>query len=51
LAQSPEFFKRLLLLAPAGAPLPPVISTDGVHADRAPLPEEIAPLLAYLRVL
>jgi hypothetical protein len=46
-----EFFKRVLINAPAGAPLPPAISTDGVHADRAPTPEEVAPLLAYLRKL
>ena len=45
------FFKRVKALAPVGAPLPPVISTDGVIADRAPTPEEIAPLLAYLRKL
>lgn len=46
-----EFFKRVLINAPANAPLPPVISTDGVHADRAFTPEEVAPLLAYLRKL
>jgi cytochrome c peroxidase len=46
-----EFFKRVLVLAPAGQPLPPVISTDGVHVDRPPTAEEVAPLLAYLRVL
>jgi cytochrome c peroxidase len=46
-----EFFKRVLINAPAGQPLPPVISTDGVHADRAPTPDEIAALLAYLRRL
>jgi hypothetical protein len=46
-----EFFKRVLINAPAGSPLPPVISTDGVHADRAFTPEEVAPLLAYLRAL
>jgi hypothetical protein len=45
------FFKRVQALAPAGAPLPPVLSTDGVIADRPPTPEEIAPLLAYLRKL
>jgi hypothetical protein len=45
------FFKRVQALAPPGAPLPPALSTDGVHADRPPTPEEIAPLLAYLRRL
>jgi cytochrome c peroxidase len=46
-----EFFKRVLINAPAGQPLPPAISTDGVNVDRPPTPEEIAPLLAYLRKL
>jgi mono/diheme cytochrome c family protein len=45
------FFKRVQALAPAGAPPPPVLSTDGVHVDRPPTAEEIAPLLAYLRRL
>jgi cytochrome c peroxidase len=43
-----EFFKRVKLVAPAGV-VPPIASTDGVHFDRAPLPEERAALLAYLR--
>jgi cytochrome c peroxidase len=45
------FFKRVLILAPAGQPLPPAISTDGIHVDRPPTAEEVAPLLAYLRTL
>lgn len=46
-----EFFKRVQTIAPAGQPLPPAISTDGVHADRPPTPEELPALLAYLRKL
>jgi cytochrome c peroxidase len=45
-----EFFKRIPLIAPPGV-VPPVASTDGVHFDRRPLPEERAALLAYLRKL
>lgn len=45
------FFKRVEINAPPGQPLPPAISTDGVHVDRPPTPEEVAPLLAYLRKL
>jgi cytochrome c peroxidase len=45
-----EFFKRVPTAAPPGV-VPPVASTDGVHFDRAPLPEERAALLAYLRKL
>lgn len=44
------FFKRVEVTAPPGA-APPVASTDGVHFDRIPTPEERAPLLAYLRKL
>jgi hypothetical protein len=36
---------------PPGIPVPAVASTDGVHFDRIPLPEEIPALLAYLRKL
>ena len=43
------FFKRLEVNAVPGAPLPPVATTDGVHFDRRPLPEERDALLAYLR--
>ena len=46
-----EFFKRVVINAPVGQPLPPAISTDGVNVDRPPTLEEVAPLLAYLRTL
>ena len=45
------FFKRVQANLPPNAKLPPAISTDGVHADRPPAPEEIAALLAYMRKL
>jgi cytochrome c peroxidase len=45
------FFKRVQANLPTNAKLPPAISTDGVHADRPPAPEEIAALLAYMRKL
>jgi cytochrome c peroxidase len=45
-----EFFKRVRALAPPGV-VPPVASTDGVHFDRQPLPDEREALLAYLRKL
>ncbi|HEY7638621.1 MAG TPA: hypothetical protein VH814_02765, partial [Steroidobacteraceae bacterium] len=45
-----EFYKRVQVIAPPGV-VPPVASTDGVHFDRIPLPEERAALLAYLRKL
>jgi len=45
-----EFFKRVPLVAPPGV-VPPVTTTDGVHFDRQPKPEERAALLAYLRKL
>jgi cytochrome c peroxidase len=42
-----EFFKRVEAnLAPVA---PPIASTDGVHFDRRPLPEERDALVAYLR--
>ena len=46
-----EFFKRVKANTAPGAPIPPVATTDGVHFDRQPLPEERAALLAYLRKL
>ncbi|MEO8061352.1 MAG: hypothetical protein ABI821_01250 [Pseudomonadota bacterium] len=46
-----EFFKRVQVNAPPNAPLPPVISTDGVHADRPYTLDEVPALLAYLRKL
>lgn len=45
-----EFFKRVQANAPPGV-VPPILSTDGVHFDRPPRPEERAALLAYLRKL
>jgi cytochrome c peroxidase len=45
------FFTQLRVLTAPGAPPPPPTTTDGVHFDRAPLPEERAALLAYLRRL
>jgi cytochrome c peroxidase len=44
-----EFFKLVEVNFPPPAPPPPVATTDGVHFDRRPLPEERAALLAYLR--
>jgi cytochrome c peroxidase len=43
-----EFFKRVKANAVPPA-VPPVATTDGVHFDRMPLPEERASLIAYLR--
>ena len=43
-----EFFKRVRVTAPLLV-VPPVASTDGVHFDRQPTPEERPALLAYLR--
>ena len=43
-----EFYKRVKANAVG---VPPVASTDGVNFDRQPRPEELAPLLAYLRTL
>jgi hypothetical protein len=45
------FFTQLRVLTPRGGPLPAPTTTDGVHFDRAPLPEERQALLAYLRKL
>jgi cytochrome c peroxidase len=46
-----ELFKFIKVSAPPVPPAPPVASTDGVHFDRQPQPEERAALLAYLRKL
>ena len=46
-----EFFKRVQANLPPGAPLPPIVTTDGVHVDRPPVPAELPSLLAYLRKL
>ena len=45
------FFTQLRVLTAPGAPPPPPTTTDGVHFDRAPLPEERQALLAYLKKL
>jgi len=44
------FYKRAQINAPPGV-VPPVTTTDGVHFDRQPLPEETAALVAYLKAL
>jgi hypothetical protein len=46
-----EFFKRVKANTAPGAAIPPIATTDGIHFDRQPLPEERAALLAYLRKL
>ena len=45
-----EFYKRVRAIAAPGT-VPPVASTDGIHFDRQPQPEEREALLAYLRKL
>ena len=45
-----EFFKRVQANSAPGV-VPPLASTDGVHFDRQPAPDERAALLAYLRTL
>jgi hypothetical protein len=42
------FFKHAQFNAPV---VPPFATTDGVHFDRQPLPEEKEALVAYLRKL
>ena len=44
------FYKRAQVTAPPGV-VPPFTTTDGVHFDRQPRPEETAALVAYLKVL
>ena len=46
-----EFFKFVETNVVPGAPIPPIMSTDGVHFDRRPTPDERAALIAYLRKL
>jgi cytochrome c peroxidase len=46
-----ELFKRVEANYVPGAVVPPIATTDGVHFDRRPRPEERAALLAYLRTL
>jgi hypothetical protein len=45
-----ELFKEIQAVQPPGV-VPPVASTDGIHFDRAPRPEERDALVAYLRKL
>jgi len=45
-----EFFKFVKANAPGPVP-PPIATTDGIHFDRAPTPEERAALVAYLKKL
>lgn len=45
-----ELFKEIQATSPPGF-VPPVASTDGIHFDRAPKPEERDALVAYLRKL
>jgi hypothetical protein len=53
----PEFpsatdaFERVEALFPPPLPLPPVLTTDGIHADRPNVSTERAALVAYLQVL
>jgi hypothetical protein len=44
-------FSFILTVSPPGVPLPPVISSDGVHPDLQLMPSERAALLTYLRKL
>lgn len=44
------FYKRVQVNALPGV-VPPVATTDGVHFDRQPLPEETEALVAYLKAL
>ena len=46
-----EFFKFVETNVAPGAPVPPIMTTDGVHFDRRPTPDERAALIAYLRKL
>ena len=46
-----ELFKRVEALFPPPLPLPPVLTTDGIHADRPNVSTERAALVAYLQVL
>jgi cytochrome c peroxidase len=44
-----EFFKRVVVNAPPAGPIPPIVTTDGIHIDRPPTVEERAALIAYLK--
>lgn len=46
-----ELFKRIEANFVPGNVVPPIATTDGVHFDRRPRPEEREALLAYLRKL
>jgi hypothetical protein len=46
-----ELFKRVEANFIPGNVVPPIATTDGVHFDRRPKPEEREALLAYLRKL
>ena len=46
-----EFFKFVEANVVPGAPIPPIMTTDGVHFNRRPTPDERAALIAYLRKL
>ena len=46
-----ELFKRVEANYVPGNAIPPIATTDGLHFDRRPAPEERAALLAYLRKL
>jgi hypothetical protein len=46
-----ELFKRVEANFVPGNVVPPIVTTDGVHFDRRPTPEEREALLAYLRKL
>jgi cytochrome c peroxidase len=43
-----EFFQRSLVVNASVVPIPPLLTTDGVHLDRPNVPEERAALVAYL---
>ncbi|HMC75919.1 MAG TPA: hypothetical protein VKH34_02260 [Vicinamibacterales bacterium] len=46
-----ELFRFIKTTIPPGVPLPLIVSTDGLHFDRQPLPGERAALVAYLKKL
>jgi len=46
-----ELFKRSNVVNPPTLPLPPLLTTDGVHRDRPNVPAERAALVAYLMKL
>ena len=44
-------FKRVEANYVPGSVVPPIVTTDGVHFDRRPRPEELKALIAYLKKL